>query len=92
MPRIIIKATVNDAVNWEKNFSRNLQRTRSTSISKPLQVKVTGENEVVAMFDADNTENTLKALNSEVTRKAMGIETMELKVGDELMVDDNFNI
>ena len=75
----------------ERNFNRNLQQTESSSISKPIQVKVTGKNEVVAMFDADNAENTLKALNSKAARKAMGIKSLELQAGDELMVDDNFN-
>ena len=92
MPRIVIKATVNDAANWEQNFSSNLNKTQSESINNPIQVKVTGEHEVVAIFDGDNTETTLKALNSEATRKAMGIESMKLQVGDELTVDNNFNI
>ena len=88
MPRIIIKAIVDDAVNWERNFSSNLQQANRSSITNPIQVKVTGENEVVAMFDTDNTESTFKALNSNATRKAMGIKRMEMQAGDELMVDE----
>ena len=92
MPRIIIKAKVNDAVRWERNFSRKLQQTEISEISAPVDVKVINENEVIATFDADNIVNTFDTLNTKTMKKVMGINSMKLQAGDELMVDDNFDL
>lgn len=92
MPKIVIKAQVADAINWEQNFKMNDSRSTDSSFGHPLKIKVTGENEVMAMFDTDNPEKLLESLNSQSARSKIGIESAQLEIGDVIDGDSRFQI
>jgi hypothetical protein len=88
MPRIVIKASVADTQTWEKSFRTNGHLFTQQSISKPVEFSVTGANEVVALFDADDAEKYVELLNSGVTKNALGIRKVEKESSDFFGFDD----
>ena len=89
MPRIVIKAQVADTQQWESSFKSNGSLFTEQSLQKPVEMSVTGANEVVAMFDADDAEKYVELLSSSQAKNALGIKRVKKESNEFFGFDDS---
>ena len=86
MPKIVIKAEVEDAGKWEEGFRTHGDLFRKQTV-KNVDFSMSDNNRVVCMFEAEDLDTYMQVLRSDETAAAMAFdgvkrETVEIHVLD----------
>lgn len=92
MPKIIVTAEVEDAAKWEQGFRTHGDLFKSQSINHPIQFSITGDNEVVICFEADDVEKYVGDLESPATIEAMTIDGVKRDTVKVRVLDKEFDV
>ena len=90
MPKVIVTAEVEDAAKWEKGFRTHGELFSSQTVNKPIDFTVTGQNQVVALFEPDDLDKYMQVLDSPATAEAMDVDGIKRETVKVFVLDKEF--
>lgn len=91
MPKVIVKAEVEDMAKWEAGFRTHGDLFRSQTIKKPIHFTETSKNEVLICFEPEDQDVFMKGLDSSATEEAMEFDGVKRETVQVFMLDKEFD-
>ena len=92
MARIVVTAQVEDLVKWEEGFRKHGDLFRSQTVSGPIGMATTEENDVAVCFEAENLDTFMDVLNSDATAEAMAFDGVNRDTVKVFVMDREFTV
>ena len=74
MTKVVVTAQVEDTVKWEEGFRTHSDLFRSQTITDPIDMGVTDNNEVAVCFEVANLDTFFQIMDSPATAEAMAVD------------------
>ena len=92
MPKVFVKAEVEDVTEWEEGFFTHGDLFRSQTVSSPIEFAVVGDNEIVICFEPEDLDTFLDILESPATAEAMGFDGVNRETVKIHVLDREFDL
>ena len=90
MPQVVVTAQVEDLEKWENGFRTHGDLFRGQTITTPIGIAMTGNNEIAASFHQEDLDTFLKVLGSADTHEAMAADDIKRDTVKVYVFDKEF--
>jgi len=90
MPQVVITAQVEDVEKWEQGFRTHGDLFRSQTVTKPIGISTTDDNQVALCFQPEDLDTFLEIMNSPATHEAMEYDGVKRETVKVYVLDKEF--